>query len=89
MSATTRPGIRAFGAAVALFRRTRGLSQEDLAWDAGISTTHLSRIERGRTNPSWLVMVNIAEALDCELVEIFDEAVRGEVEVRHSRATGG
>jgi transcriptional regulator with XRE-family HTH domain len=47
-----------------------GLSQEKLAVDAGIDLTYLGGIERGRRNPSLLVMARIAEALGVELVEL-------------------
>jgi transcriptional regulator with XRE-family HTH domain len=47
-----------------------GLSQEKLAVDAGIDLTYLGGIERGRRNPSLLVMARIAEALGVELAEL-------------------
>jgi transcriptional regulator with XRE-family HTH domain len=47
-----------------------GLSQEKLAVDAGIDLTYLGGIERGRRNPSLLVMARIADALGVELAEL-------------------
>jgi transcriptional regulator with XRE-family HTH domain len=44
-------------------RKRRHLSQEELALDAGIDVTYLGGIERGRRNPSLLVIVRIAEQL--------------------------
>ena len=48
-------------------RLSRGLTQEALAVDAEIDLTYLGGIERGRRNPSLLVMARIAEALSVDL----------------------
>ena len=45
------------------WRKARGLSQEDLAFAAGIDRTYVSGIERGRRNPSLLMIARLAEAL--------------------------
>ena len=50
----------------------QGLSQEKLAVDAGIDLTYLGGIERGRRNPSLLVMVRIAAALEAEITELLE-----------------
>ena len=50
----------------------QGLSQEKLAVDAEIDLTYLGGIERGRRNPSLLVMVRIAEALGVEVTELLE-----------------
>lgn len=39
------------------------MTQEQLAFDAEIDLTYLGGIERGRRNPSLLVMVRLATAL--------------------------
>ena len=51
-------------------RHARGLSQEKAALEAQIDLTYLGGIERGRRNPSLLVMVRIAEALGAETVDL-------------------
>jgi transcriptional regulator with XRE-family HTH domain len=51
------------GANILKLRKRRGLSQEDLAGDAEIDVTYLRGIERGRRNPSLLVMVRLADQL--------------------------
>ena len=51
-------------------RRTRGLSQEELAHLAGMHQTYLSGIERGRRNPSVLVLGRLAEALSADLDDL-------------------
>lgn len=45
-------------------RLERGLTQEQLAFAASLDLTYIGGIERGRRNPSLLVMVRIATALD-------------------------
>ncbi len=52
-------------------RVRRGLSQENLAVDAGIDRTYVSRLERGLENPTIAVLERLAEALDTKIVEFF------------------
>lgn len=51
------------GANILKLRKRRGLSQEELAVDAEIDVTYLRGIERGRRNPSLMVMVRLADQL--------------------------
>jgi len=51
------------GGNVLKLRKRRGLSQEELAGDAEIDVTYLRGIERGRRNPSLMVMVRLADCL--------------------------
>jgi transcriptional regulator with XRE-family HTH domain len=44
-------------------RQERGLTQEQLAFAAEIDLTYVGGIERGKRNPSVIVLVRIAEAL--------------------------
>ena len=50
----------------------QGLSQEELAVDAEIDLTYLGGIERGRRNPSLLVMVRVAAVLEVEITELLE-----------------
>jgi len=58
------------GKNVRRLREQRGLTQERVAFDAHIDLTYLGGIERGKRNPSLLVLVRIAAALDVELPQI-------------------
>lgn len=58
------------GRNVRLLRQAKGLTQEQLAFEAKIDLTYLGGIERGRRNPSLIVMARIASALDADLTEI-------------------
>jgi transcriptional regulator with XRE-family HTH domain len=51
-------------------RRRRGLTQEELAFEAGIDLTYMGGIERGKRNPSLLVLVRIAKALAVPLAKL-------------------
>lgn len=50
----------------------RGLSQEILAVDAGIDRTYVSRLERGLENPTVAVLEKLAQALEAEIVNLFE-----------------
>lgn len=52
-----------FGAILRDLRTTKGLSQEELAFRAGMSVPYLSDLERGRSAPSLAMVVDLARAL--------------------------
>ena len=54
------------GENVRRLRLARGLTQEQLAFEAEIDLTYLGGIERGRRNPSLMVVVRLSNALDTE-----------------------
>ncbi len=58
-----------FGALLRTWRQRRGLSQLDLACEADISTRHLSFMETGRSLPSRMMLVHLAERLAIPLRE--------------------
>jgi transcriptional regulator with XRE-family HTH domain len=45
-------------------------SQEDVAFNAGITAGALAKIELGRSSPAWQTVRNIARALGVGLVEL-------------------
>lgn len=59
-------------------RVERGLSQENLAVDAAIDRTYVSRLERGLENPTVAVMERLAKALEVEIPAFFAEIPSGE-----------
>lgn len=62
----------AFGAAVRQHRKAAQLSQDDLAYEAGLDRTYISGIETGRRNPSLLTIELLADAMDVSLVTLFE-----------------
>ncbi len=67
-------------------RVKHGLSQEKLSELSGISSRHISEMERGESNPSFQVMEQLTFALGVSMKEFFDfehhaddEAIRDEL----------
>jgi transcriptional regulator with XRE-family HTH domain len=54
-----------FGAAVKRWRDKRGLTQEALAHEAGITSSYAGQVERGAKVPSLTVVLKLCRALDC------------------------
>ena len=52
------------------FRHAKGLSQDDLAYEAGISRSYLSQIEKGVFFASLKIVGKLATALDVEPAEL-------------------
>ena len=66
-----------FGRVVRARREAVGISQEDLADEAGVHRTYVSILERGRGNPSLTVIANLAEALETSISLLFKEVEAG------------
>jgi transcriptional regulator with XRE-family HTH domain len=52
------------------WRHSRGLSQDDLAYYAGVSRSYLSQLEKGSFYASLKVIGRLAEALEVEPAEL-------------------
>jgi len=48
-------------------RKAKGLSQEQLAFNAEVDRSYVGGIERGERNVSFLTLVKIAECLGCDV----------------------
>jgi len=59
-------------AVVKQLREERDITQEDLAYEAGITVSSLSRIERGLNSPGWTTVVKIINALGVSLAELVE-----------------
>jgi len=59
-------------------RVARGLSQEALAFDARIDRSYVGRVERGRENPTIIVLEQLAASLGAHIHELFVEPAAGE-----------
>jgi len=60
----------ALGKAIRQLRDQRGVSQEALAYEAGVTSGTLSLIERGLSNPTWGTVKGIAAALEVSIAEL-------------------
>jgi transcriptional regulator with XRE-family HTH domain len=58
------------GANVKRLREAKGLSQEELAFDAEMHRTYVSGIERGKRNPTVTVVERLADALGANASEL-------------------
>lgn len=54
------------GANIRRLRKAKGLTQEQLAHEAGIAMRYVAGIERGEENPSLRYLVKIASVLETE-----------------------
>ncbi|HEV2528649.1 MAG TPA: helix-turn-helix transcriptional regulator [Thermomicrobiales bacterium] len=81
-----QPAVRQrVGPTIKALRLRKELSLHQLAETAGVSPSHLSRIERGLTVPSYEVLDRIADSLGSDLRQLRHEeerarAVDGELE---------
>lgn len=57
------------------FRELKGISQEELAFDADLHRTYVSGVERGIRNPNVLIVAKLAAALGVEPAKLLE--IRG------------
>ncbi len=64
--------LKRLGKNIQELRINKGLTQVDLVGkiEGDIDTTNISRIESGRTNPTFFTLCRIAEALEVPLPEL-------------------
>lgn len=68
----------ALGKAIRQLREQRGMTQEALAQEAGVTVGHLSMIERGHSNPTWATVKAIAHALGASMTDLARDVDRFE-----------
>lgn len=57
-----------------VFRKSQGLTQQQMAMKLGIHSTHYSRIETGDSNPSYELMEKFKETFGvAETFELFEK----------------
>lgn len=61
------------GRRISEIRRSKNLSQEDLAFKAKIDRTYMSSIERGKRNISLSVAIKISSALEIDIQSLIGE----------------
>jgi transcriptional regulator with XRE-family HTH domain len=66
----SQPTSAQLGAAIRQVRKSRGLSIEDLAAEAGLHWTSVSRIENGRQSPTWDSIADLATALKIDIADL-------------------
>ena len=63
----------AFGRILRTHRVAAGLSQDELAYQAGLTRNYVSLLERGQRNPTLNTMFALASALDTTLQALLSE----------------
>jgi transcriptional regulator with XRE-family HTH domain len=62
-----------FGAKIKQLRLKKGLTLEQLAFEADIELSQVHRVEKGKINPTLTTLIAIAKGLGVRLSEIFNE----------------
>lgn len=65
--------IQTIGQAIAKYRQASGLTQAQLAEILGISNDAVSRMERGKTIPTVLRLLELSEIFHCEVADLVTE----------------
>lgn len=67
------PRLKALGDRIRFLRKSKSISQEDLAYQCGIDRSYLGGIERGERNCSIITLYQISESLGYPVKTLFDE----------------
>jgi transcriptional regulator with XRE-family HTH domain len=59
---------------LSILRKQKGLSQEELAFQAGINRNYVGQIERKEKSPTVDMIEKLATALDIEPIKFFSKA---------------
>lgn len=63
--------IKEFGGNLKKIRLNKGLSQEELANSSDVSLPQITRIERGKINPTLCTIKSLAKGLEIQTKELF------------------
>ncbi|GJM34169.1 MAG: hypothetical protein DHS20C18_31700 [Saprospiraceae bacterium] len=66
-----KEALQKVGKAIRLAREEQGISQEELAYQAGVARAYMGTVERGERNVSILLLSRIAETLGIPLAQFF------------------
>jgi transcriptional regulator with XRE-family HTH domain len=69
---------QAFAANLRRLRHAKGISQEDLAFEAGINRSYMSKLEKGASYPGLEIIAKLATVLEVEPAELLRDASGGE-----------
>lgn len=62
--------IQSFGKAVRKIRKEKGLTQEQLGFEADIQRIYVSKLELGQQQPSLTTIFKLATGLECSASEL-------------------
>lgn len=61
---------QAFANNLRRLRHAKGISQEILAYEAGVNRTYVSKLEKAATYPGLEIIAKLATVLECEPAEL-------------------
>jgi len=64
--------LEKFGQSLKKYRLENHYTQEFLAEKVGVHATYIGKLERGKNNPSILLLYKISKALKIDLSELFN-----------------
>ena len=62
--------LEQFGEKLKTFRTAKGLTLEQLAFEADIELSQVHRVEKGKINPTLTTLIALAKGLDITLAEL-------------------
>ena len=68
------PLLKAFGNAVREYRKAQGFSQEGFAHYCGLDRSYMGGVERGERNVTFLNILRIAKAMQCQPSDLLIDA---------------
>ena len=72
-SNSRHPFLASLGERVRMLRARRGMTRRAVAQAAQVSERHLANLEAGRGNASVLILLQVAQALNCSIVELLGD----------------
>jgi transcriptional regulator with XRE-family HTH domain len=66
----------AFAANPRRLRHAKGISQEDLAFEAGVNRSYMSKLEKGASYPGLEIIAKLATVLECDPAELLRASSR-------------
>ncbi len=69
----------AFGKVLRQLRKSKGLSQEQLGFEADLRRTYVSILELGQQQPSLITIIKLAKALDIKasnMIELLEDKLK-------------
>lgn len=73
--ARAKEQLSALARRIRALRERKGMTQEEFAARCGISVSFASLLERGERSPSYETLVEVAQALEVQMAELFRTAV--------------
>jgi len=65
--------LKRFGLQLKKIREARGLTAAELGRRTFIDKPHITRLEKGGTNPTLTTIIKLAEALEIDLSDFFED----------------